>query len=248
MPPHGACQTRLVRILIVDDERAFADVLAKGLTAEGYVVDTAHDGRSGYLLAATGAYAAVILDLMLPGMSGFTISARLRREGVMTPVLVLTAKDGQWDEVEALDSGADDYLRKPFSYSVLTARIRSLLRRPAEALDGTLRVGDVTVDVAHRQVRRADRAIALSGLEFALVELLARADGAVVSKEAILLELWPGEQSDVNLVEARVSALRRKLDAPDRPPAIHTIRGGGYRLATGVDRAWASPARASEPQ
>lgn len=226
-----------VRILVVDDERAFADILATGLTAEGFTVDTAYDGRSGYLLAATGAYSAIVLDLMMPQMNGFAVCARLRAEGIATPVIVLTAKQGEYDEVEALQSGADDYLRKPFRYPVLVARLQALLRRPMAMADGILTVGDLVVDAARRRVSRGADAIDVGGREWTILETLARAAGTVVSKEDLLLEAWPGEADDVNLVEARVSSLRRKIDTPFSRRSLQTVRGAGYRLVD--DRAQA---------
>jgi len=227
-----------VRILVVDDERAFADILATGLTAEGFAVDTAYDGRSGYLLAATGAYAAIVLDLMMPQMNGFAVCARLRAEGIATPVIVLTAKQGEYDEVEALQSGADDYLRKPFRYPVLVARLQALLRRPSAIADGVLTVGDLVVDAARRRVSRGAESIEVGGREWTILESLARAGGTVVSKEELLLEAWPGEADDVNLVEARVSSLRRKIDTPFGRRSLQTVRGAGYRLVD--DRAQAN--------
>ena len=227
-----------VRILVVDDERAFADILATGLTAEGFAVDTAYDGRSGYLLAATGAYAAIVLDLMMPQMNGFAVCARLRAEGIATPVIVLTAKQGEYDEVEALQSGADDYLRKPFRYPVLVARLQALLRRPSAIADGVLTVGDLVVDAARRRVSRGADAIEVGGREWTILETLARAGGTVVSKEDLLLEAWPGEADDVNLVEARVSSLRRKIDTPFGRRSLQSVRGAGYRLVD--DRAQAN--------
>lgn len=241
-----------MRILIVDDERAFADVLSRGLTAEGFAVDIVYDGRTGYLMAATGVYAAIVLDLMLPGMSGFAVTARLRREGVSSPIIVLTAKDGELDEVEALESGADDYLRKPFSYPVLVARLRSVLRRPIgvsggsgevgagaggprAGTAGSLAVGDLVLDAGRREVRRAGVVIEVGGREWMILEALARAGGTVVGKERLLLEAWPGEPLDVNLVEARVSSLRRKIDLPFGRRSIVTVRGAGYRLVDDRD-------------
>ena len=226
-----------VRILVVDDERAFADILATGLTAEGFAVDTAYDGRSGYLLAATGAYAAIVLDLMMPQMNGFAVCARLRAEGIATPVIVLTAKQGEYDEIEALSSGADDYLRKPFRYPVLVARLQALLRRPAAIADGIVTVGDLVVDAARRRVSRGADAIEVGGREWTILETLARAGGTVGSKEDLLLEAWPGEADDVNLVEARVSSLRRKIDTPFGRRSLQTVRGAGYRLVDDRARA-----------
>lgn len=219
-----------MRILIVDDERAFADVLATGLTAEGFTTDTAYDGPTGYLLAATGVYAAIVLDLMMPRMSGFAVCARLRAEGISTPIIVLTAKDGEYDEVEALSTGADDYLRKPFRYPVLVARLRAVLRRPTTVTEAVLKVGDLVIDTSRRLVRRGMDVIEVGRREGMILEALARAGGTVVSKHDLLLEAWPGEADDVNLVEARVSSLRRKIDAPFGRRSLQTVRSAGYRL------------------
>ena len=219
-----------VRILLVEDERRLAQVLARGLGLDGFVVDVANDGRAGFLLARTGGYDAIVLDLMLPVMSGLAVCRSLRAEDVVTPILVLTARDAERDEVGSLAAGADDYLRKPFRYPVLLARLRSLLRRSPFVSGDVLRVGDLEVDTARREVHRDGRAVPVSAREFALLEVLARADGAVLSKEAILVAAWPGEADDVNLVEVRVSALRRKVDAPFDRRSLQTVRGAGYRL------------------
>ena len=219
-----------VRILLVEDERRLAQVLARGLGLDGFVVDVANDGRTGFLLARTGGYDAMVLDLMLPAMSGLEVCRALRAEDVVTPILVLTARDAERDEVGSLAAGADDYLRKPFRYPVLLARLRSLLRRSPLVGGDVLHVGDLEVDTVRREVRRDGRPVPVTAREFALLEVLARADGAVLSKEAILVAAWPGEADDVNLVEARMSGLRRKVDVAFDRRSLETVRGAGYRL------------------
>lgn len=219
-----------MRILLVEDERDLASVLRHGLVAEGYTVDVAGDGATGYAQAATGMYALIILDLMVPAMNGFQICTRLRAAGVDTPILVLTAKDGLHDQLDALDDGADDYLTKPFNYQILLARIRALLRRPAAATPAAATVGDLVLDTVRRRCARGAVAIDLTPREFALLEMLIRANGQPVDKHQILFALWPRETADVNLVEARVSGLRRKIDQPFGRRTIETVRGFGYRI------------------
>lgn len=219
-----------MRLLIVEDERVLAGALSTGLGAEGWTVDVAHDGREGWLLASTGAYAAIVLDLMLPTMSGFAICEQLRRDGVTTPVIVLTAKGGEDDELDALDHGADDYLRKPFTYAVLVARLRALVRRTSDAAPDLVEVDGLTVDLRGRSCRRGALGIELGAREFAVLETLVRAGGRAVSKHELLLAAWPGESDDVNLVEARVSSLRRKIDLPFGTNTVGTVRGAGYRV------------------
>ena len=219
-----------MRILLVEDERAFAGILAAGLTAEGYAVDQAHDGRMGLLLAQTNIYGAIVLDLMLPLMSGFAVCRQLRQDGNSTPILVLTAKTGEFDQLEVLDSGADDFLSKPFSYPVLLARLRALTRRAPTLVEAVMSVGDLRIDSGRRLCWRGDQPIALSALEFGIVEFLARQQGRAVDKQELLIQLWPGETEDVNLVEARISALRQKVDHAFGRASIRTVRGSGYRL------------------
>nr|WP_107091699.1 response regulator transcription factor [Streptomyces sp. MMG1533] len=215
--------------MIVEDEKRLALSLAKGLTAEGYAVDVVHDGREGLHRATEGTYDLVILDIMLPGLNGYRVCAALRAAGHDVPILMLTAKDGEYDEAEGLDTGADDYLTKPFSYVVLVARIKALLRRRAQG-GGASPVqvhGDLKVDTAARRVFLADDEIALTAKEFAVLEQLVVRAGEVVSKSEILEHVWDfAYDGDPNIVEVYISALRRKL----RAELIRTVRGAGYRL------------------
>ncbi|WEV25277.1 response regulator transcription factor [Streptomyces sp. 71268] len=219
-----------MRLLIVEDEKRLALSLARGLTAEGFAVDVVHDGTDGLHRAGEGTYDLVVLDIMLPGMNGYAVCAALRAAGNEVPILMLTAKDGEYDEAEGLDTGADDYLTKPFSYVVLLARVRALLRRRGTGAAPVLRVGELAVDRAAHRVRRADVEVALTAREFAVLEQLAVRAGEVVSKADILEHVWDfAYEGDPNIVEVYVSALRRKLG----PGLIETVRGAGYRL---VDR------------
>jgi len=226
-----------MRLLVVEDERDLALSLRRGLRAEGYAVDVAHDGREGLHLAGLNAYDAIVLDVMLPGLNGYRVCAQLRRDAVTTPVLMLTAKDGEYDEAEALDTGADDYLAKPFSYVVLLARLRALIRRGGSARPAVLRVGDLSIDVARRYCRRGSTAVELTAKEFAVLTCLARRPGEVLTKTDIIDEVWDmAFDGDVNIVEVYVSALRRKIDRPFGRASIVTVRGAGYRLVDdGVD-------------
>lgn len=221
-----------MRLLIVEDEKRLALTLAKGLSAEGFAVDVVHDGAEGLHRATTTEYDLIILDIMLPGMNGYRVCATLRAAGHETPVLMLTAKDGEYDEAEGLDTGADDYLSKPFSYVVLVARIRALLRRRTRGGVRVLRIGDLVVDPATHGCRRGDRDIALTAKEFAVLEHLAVRAGEVVSKADILQHVWDfAYDGDPNIVEVYISTLRRKIDTPFGCRTILTVRGAGYRLA-----------------
>lgn len=221
-----------MRLLIVEDEKRLALALAKGLTAEGFAVDVVHDGTEGLHLATSADYDLVILDIMLPGMNGYRVCAALRAAGHETPVLMLTAKDGEYDEAEGLDTGADDYLSKPFSYVVLVARIRALLRRRTRGGARVLRIGDLVVDPGTHTCRRGDREVSLTAKEFAVLEHLAVRAGEVVSKADILEHVWDfAYDGDPNIVEVYISTLRRKIDAPFGRRTILTVRGAGYRLA-----------------
>ncbi|EGG45331.1 MULTISPECIES: response regulator transcription factor [Streptomyces] len=217
-----------MRLLIVEDEKRLALSLAKGLTAEGYAVDVVHDGREGLHRATEGPYDLVILDIMLPGMNGYRVCAALRAAGHEVPILMLTAKDGEYDEAEGLDTGADDYLTKPFSYVVLVARVKALLRRRARPGPSPVHVhGGLTVDTAARRVLREGVEVALTAKEFAVLEHLVLRPGEVVAKAEILDHVWDfAYDGDPNIVEVYISALRRKLGAE----RIRTVRGAGYRL------------------
>ncbi|MFF1923700.1 response regulator transcription factor [Streptomyces sp. NPDC058221] len=216
-----------MRLLIVEDEKRLAISLARGLTAEGFAVDVVHDGLEGLHRASDGAYDLVVLDIMLPGMNGYRVCAALRAAGHEVPILMLTAKDGEYDEAEGLDTGADDYLTKPFSYVVLVARVRALLRRRGGSPAPVVTVGSLRMDTAARRVHLGEAEIALTTKEFAVLEQLALRAGQVVSKAEILEHVWDfAYDGDPNIVEVYVSALRRKLGAA----AIRTVRGAGYRL------------------
>ncbi|PSJ27899.1 DNA-binding response regulator [Streptosporangium nondiastaticum] len=224
-----------MRILVVEDDRRLAELLRRGLVAEGFAVEVAHDGRTGLHLATEDAYDVIVLDVMLPGLNGYHVCARLREAGVWTPVLMLTAKDGEYDEAEGLDTGADDYVTKPFSYVALVARLRALVRRGRPARPALIRVGDLQIDPATRCCRRGTADLQLTAREFAVLEYLARRDGEVVAKAEILAHVWDEAfQGDVNIVEVHVSSLRRKIDAPFGRRSIQTVRGVGYRLAADV--------------
>jgi DNA-binding response OmpR family regulator len=218
-----------MRLLIVEDEKRLALSLAKGLTAEGYAVDVVHDGREGLHRATEGTYDLVILDIMLPGMNGYRVCGALRAAGHDVPILMLTAKDGEYDEAEGLDTGADDYLTKPFSYVVLVARVKALLRRrgPSGGASPVYEIGNLKVDTAARRVFLADDEITLTTKEFSVLEQLVVRAGEVVSKADILEHVWDfAYEGDPNIVEVYISTLRRKLG----PELIKTVRGAGYRL------------------
>ncbi|MFI5753902.1 response regulator transcription factor [Streptomyces sp. NPDC051569] len=217
-----------MRLLIVEDEKRLAVSLAKGLTAEGFAVDVVHDGLEGLHRAGEGVYDLVVLDIMLPGMNGYRVCSALRAAGQDVPILMLTAKDGEYDEAEGLDTGADDYLTKPFSYVVLVARVKALLRRRGSAgASPVLRIGGLRIDTAARRVFRDDAEVALTAKEFAVLEQLAVRAGEVVGKPRILEHVWDfAYDGDPNIIEVYISALRRKIGAA----RIQTVRGAGYRL------------------
>lgn len=223
-----------MRVLIVDDEPRLAAALERGLVAEGFAVDTADNGDDGLWMATEHPYDAIVLDIMLPGINGYQVCRRLRADGIWTPILMLTAKDGEWDEAEALDLGADDYLSKPFSFLVLLAHLRALIRRGAPARPVELVEGDLVVDPVGRTCRRGDVDIALTSREFAVLEYLMRRHGQVVTKSDVVSNVWDAHfDGDLNVVEVHVSALRRKIDSPFEAHTIHTVRGAGYRLGEG---------------
>ena len=217
-----------MRLLVVEDEVRLAAALKRGLAAEGFAVDLAHDGRSGLDLARYGDYDAVVLDVMLPVLSGYTVVKTLRAEGVWVPVLMLSAKDGEHDQADGLDYGADDYLTKPFSYVVLLARLRALLRRDLRERPAVLEASGIRLDPSSREVTAAGRPVALTQREFTVLEYFMRNPGRVVSKTELLDHVWDAaDDTDPNTVEVYVGYLRRKLGRD----ALHTVRGVGYRLA-----------------
>jgi DNA-binding response OmpR family regulator len=221
-----------LRILVVEDERWLAGALKRGLEAEGYAVDIAVDGREGLWRAGEQTYDAMVLDIMLPAMNGFQVCSRLREAENWTPILMLTAKEGEYDEAEALDTGADDFLSKPFSYVVLLAHLRALLRRGARQRPAVLAVGDLRLDPACRSAERAGEPLQLTAREFSALEYLMRYAGEVVSKTELLEHVWDvGYDGDPNVVEVYISYLRRKIDVPFGRHTIETVRGAGYRLA-----------------
>ena len=220
-----------MRLLVVDDEVRLAEGLKRGLEAEGFAVDVAHTGTDGLWLAREQQYAAILLDIMLPGMNGYVVCRTLREERNWTPVLMLTAKDGEWDEIEGLDTGADDYLTKPFAFAVLLARVRALIRRGANERPVVLEAGDLALDPAARTVRRGEAPVELTAREFAVLEFLMRHAGEVVSKAQILDGVWDFSfDGDPNIVEVYIGLLRGKIDRPFGRASIRTVRGAGYRL------------------
>ena len=220
-----------VKVLLVEDEVRLAEAVQRGLAAEGFQVELAHDGDEGLFKATTGAYEVVVLDIMLPGLSGYRICQEMRKAGVWTPILMLTAKDGEYDEADAFDIGADDYLTKPFSYVVLVARLRALVRRGAPERPAVLTAGDLSLDPSAHRAARGDVTLSLTPREFALLQFLMRHRDEVVSKTQILETVWDAHyDGDDNIVEVYVGYLRRKIDAPFGRRSIDTVRGVGYRL------------------
>jgi DNA-binding response OmpR family regulator len=218
-----------MKLLLVDDDAMLAAALRRGLTAEGFSVEVASDGREGLWRGREGGYDLILLDIMLPGANGYRVCAELRRSGVRTPILMLTAKDGDLDEAEALDTGADDYLRKPFSFPVLVARVHALLRRAALGDPPPLEVGTLRLDARARRVVADGTEVPLTAREFALLAYLIRRAGRVVSKADILAGVWDDAfDGDPNVVEVYVARLRRKLGTGSA--RIETVRGMGYRL------------------
>ena len=220
-----------MRILLVEDEEHLSEAVAAGLRSEGFAVDVADDGTEGLALARSGAYDLVILDILLPGTNGFLVCSKLRADGIWTPILMLTAKDGELDEAEALDTGADDFLTKPFSFVVLLARIRALLRRGQRERPAVLQAGDLTLDPAEHRCRRGDTDVDLTPREFSLLEYLMRFVGEAVPKREILSHVWGEDfEGDPNIVEVYVGYLRRKIDHAFGRSSVETVRGVGYRL------------------
>jgi two-component system OmpR family response regulator len=221
-----------LRILLVDDEKRFTSAVKRGLEAEGFAVDVALDGTEGLRMGRENAYDAIVLDILLPGVNGYRVCSELREAGVWAPILMLTALDDELDEAEALDCGADDFLSKPFSYVVLLARLRALLRRGAPPRPAVLEVGDLRLDPAAHQCWQAGTEVKLTTKEFTLLEYLMRHPGQVLSKTELLEHVWDFAYEDSsNVVEVYMGYLRRKLDAPLGRNALLTVRGAGYRLA-----------------
>jgi two-component system OmpR family response regulator len=220
-----------MRVLVVEDEPRLAGALRSGLQREGFAVDVAPDGGEALWYARENPYDVILLDIMLPVLNGYKVCETLRAEGNWTPILMLSAKDGEWDQVEALDTGADDYVTKPFSFQVVLARIRSLLRRGVTERPVTIEVGDLVLDPASKDVSRAGQTIRLSARELALLEFLMRRPGVVVNKQQILANVWDYDfEGDPNIVEVYIARLRRKVDRPFDRADIETLRGTGYRL------------------
>ncbi len=226
-----------VKILIVEDEVKTGDYLRKGLGEAGFVVDLARDGSDGLHLARTGDYDLVVLDVMLPGLDGWAVLRTLRRGGQEMPVLFLTARDQVEDRVRGLELGADDYLVKPFAFSELLARVRTLLRRGKTREPEVLRAADLELDLLRRRVTRAGVRIDLTAKEFALLELLLRRQGEVLPRSLIASQVWDMNfDSDTNVIEVAVRRLRAKVDEPFEPKLIHTVRGMGYVLEAAETR------------
>lgn len=220
-----------MRVLLVEDELRLAEAIRSGLQAEAIAVDCAFDGEEGLFKAQEGMYDAIVLDILLPGRTGYEVCSKLRESGVWTPILMLTARYSEEYEARALNIGADDFLSKPFSYLVLVARLRALVRRGATPRPTIMRVGDLELDPARRTCTRNGAAVSLTAREFALLELFMRRPGEALSKQQILDHVWGFDfEGDENIVEVYVGYLRRKIDDPFGRRSIQTVRGVGYRL------------------
>ena len=221
-----------MRVLIIEDDASMAASLQRGLEAEGYIVDVAHDGNDGLWCATEFEFDAVLLDIMMPTLNGFLVVKGLREAGRSVPVLMLSAKDGELDQTEALDMGADDYMSKPFSYPILLARLRALIRRGSTVRTSTLCAGDLEIDVSAHRCTRGGIEIELTPKEFELMAYLMLHAGRLVTKQELLRHVWSDDDTfDTNIVEVYVGYLRRKIDAPFGRSSIETVRGHGYRLA-----------------
>jgi len=223
-----------MRILVVEDEHKIANSIKKGLEQESFAVDVAYDGILGYDLASTEDYDAIVLDLLLPGMDGMEVCRKLRADKIHTPILILTAKGQLQDKVEGLNSGADDYLVKPFAFEELLARIRALRRRPKETISAVLIYKDLSLNTLTYEVKRGDKEVKLSSKEFSLLEYLMRHPKQIFTKEQIIGHVW-NYDADIlpNTVEVYIGYLRNKIDRPfpKKPALIHTVRGFGYKIA-----------------
>jgi two-component system OmpR family response regulator len=222
-----------MKVLVVEDDKKIAAAVKRGLDAEGFSVEVAFNGDDGLWRASEHQYDLLIVDLMLPGYNGFEICRKLRHRGDWTPILVLTARDGEGDQTKALDTGADDYLIKPFSFPVLVAHVRALLRRTSGRAPVPIEVGDLRLDPARHRCWRGDTEIELTAREFSVLEYLVRRAGIVTPKFEILSGVWEYDfDGDPNIVEVYIRRLRRKIDEPFGRHDIQTVRGAGYRLAT----------------
>jgi two-component system, OmpR family, response regulator len=224
------CDDAPVRILVVEDEPVIAQALVDGLRGEGYAVDHAPRGDDGLWMATEQHYDAIVLDVMLPGMNGFLVCRTLRERGNDTPILMLTAKDGEYDQAEGLDTGADDYVVKPFSFVVLLARLRALVRRGPAERPAVMQVGDLVLDPAERRCRRGDVELELTPREFSLLRFLMHHTGRAVTKREIVEGVWGDDELDPNVVQVYIGYLRRKVDEPFGTATIQTVRGIGYRV------------------
>jgi heavy metal response regulator len=220
-----------MRILVIEDEKKVAEFICNGLAEEGYAADVAHDGDNGYFLATTNEYDAILLDIMLPKMDGITLCTQLRGENILTPIIMLTAKDEVKDKVKGLDAGADDYLTKPFAFEELLARIRSLLRKKYQHQGMKFQVDDLVLDAVTHIVTRAGKVIELSVKEYALLEYLMRNTGTVVTRVMIAEHVWDiNFDTFTNVIDVYISYLRNKIDKGHAVKLIHTVRGRGYVL------------------
>lgn len=221
-----------MRILVIEDERRIAQAIKDGLEHESYAVDVCYDGDDGYNTAIADSYDLIILDVMMPKLNGYEVCQKLRADDNHTPILMLTAKDQAQDIVSGLDSGADDYLAKPFAFEVLLARIRALLRRPQDTIAGILEAGDLQLNPANHSVSRQGVGIALTSKEYAILEYLLRNQGRVLSKNNIMTHVWDFDADILpNTVEVFMAYLRAKIDKPfDGPNILQTVRGFGYKI------------------
>ena len=221
-----------MRILVVDDDKRAAETVRRVLVSEGWSVKLAYDGADGLARALDGGFDAIVLDIMLPRLNGFRVVQELRSRSVWTPILMLSAKDGEYDQAEALDYGADDYLVKPFSVVVLKAHLRALLRRGGPERPAIIQVGTLQLDPAERRVARGGVPVTLTPREYSILELLMRHKGAVLSKTVILQSVWDENyEGDENIVEVYIGYLRKRIDTPFGVRSIETVRGAGYRLS-----------------
>ncbi len=220
-----------MKLLIVEDETRMADLLRKGLTEEGHTVTCAADGAEGLVMAKAYEFDVIILDIMMPKLSGYDVARRLRAEKVRTPILMLTARDAVPDIVRGLDTGADDYMTKPFSFDELVARLRAVKRRSAVTQDPNLRVADLVLDPASREVLRGEERVALTRTEYNLLERLMYRAGKVVTRRSLIEAVWGFDREiEENTLDAFMRLLRNKIDPPGKPKLIHTVRGVGYMI------------------